>query len=300
MDIVDKARKTIENFISMITGEGLEAGIIEKKQYNFESVITSGKEKIKLQVYFGKKGVRTIIQGNKESNLYKLIHSIVFEQQEIPFNESLENEPANYIGTDEAGKGDIFGPLVVAGFYYDESIRNSLIKIGVRDSKELSDFQIKQIAGKLKKLYKGKYNVVFISPEKYNELYDKFKNLNKLLNWAHSKCAANLLESTDAGTVITDKFSKLELNITSESIDQKYVLEQTPKAERFLGVAAASILARASFLSWFIHQTEVGAILPRGAGDKAESALKKILKDHGKDSLNKIAKMHFKSVKKVL
>lgn len=300
MDIIGSARDTIETFLKQIITEGLEADIIDQKQYNFESVVSRGKEKVKLQVYFGKKGVKTIIQGNKESDLYKLVYSIIFEQQEIPFNNALEDEPANYIGTDEAGKGDIFGPLVVAGFHYDESIRNTLIELGVRDSKELSDFQIKQIAGKLKKLFDGNYNIVFISPEKYNELYASFNNLNKLLNWAHSKCAANLLESTNAATVITDKFSSLELNITSNNIDQKYTLEQTPKAERFLGVAAASILARASMVNWFEHQEEISINLPKGAGEKAEGVLAKILKEHGEASLINIAKMHFKSVKKVL
>lgn len=300
MDIISSARDTIETLLKQIINEGLEADVIDQKQYNFESVVSIGKEKIKLQVYFGKKGVKTIIQGNQESDLYKMVHSIVFEQQVIPFNNALEDEPANYIGTDEAGKGDIFGPLVVAGFHYDESIRESLIQINVRDSKELSDYQIKQIAGKLKRLFEGKYNIVFISPEKYNELYGNFNNLNKLLNWAHSKCAANLLESTDAETVITDKFSNLALNITSSNIDQKYILEQTPKAERFLGVAAASILARASFVNWFVHQKEISINLPKGASEKAEGVLAKILKQHGEESLNNIAKMHFKSVKKVL
>lgn len=300
MNLTTQARNAIEKLLRQIENEGLISDKIEQKQYNFESAISRGNEKIKLQVYFGKKGVKTILQGNQESDLYKLVQSIVFEQQALPFNDALEDEPVNYIGTDEAGKGDIFGPLVVAGFHYDESIRNTLAGIGVRDSKDLSDFQIKQIAGKLKKMYEGKYSIVFISPEKYNELYASFNNLNKMLNWAHSKCAANLLETTDAGTVITDKFSKLELNITSGNIEQKYTLEQTPRAERFLGVAAASILARASFLSWFVQQIEVAENLPRGAGEKAETSLRKIIKDHDRDTLNKIAKMHFKSVKKVL
>jgi ribonuclease HIII len=300
MDIIDKARDTIEKFIGLLKSEDLYVEGIEQKQYNFESSVTRGKEKVKLQVYFGKKGIKTIIQGNQESDLYKLVNSIIFEQQVIPFRDSIQDEPDNYIGTDEAGKGDIFGPLVVAGFYYDQSIRNTLESIGVRDSKELSDFQIKQIAGKLKKLFKGRYDIVFISPEKYNELYSKFNNLNKLLNWAHSKCAANLLETSDAGIVITDKFSKLELNITSGKIRQKYTLEQTPKAERFLGVAAASILARDSFLSWFVRQTETAVNLPKGASDKAEAVLAKLIKDGGKESLTKIAKMHFKSIGKVL
>ena len=92
----------------------------------------------------------------------------------------------------------------------------------------------------------------------------------------------------------------MELNITSGKINQKYTLEQTPKAERFLGVAAASILARASFLSWFVQQTETSVNLPKGASDKAEAVLAKLLKSGGKVSLEKIAKMHFKSIRKVL
>ena len=110
------------------------------------------------------------------------------------FKENEIDEPFNYIGTDESGKGDFFGPLVVAGVLGDKQSLIELKKIEVKDSKELTDSVINKLAGRIKNLVKGKYEIIAINPAKYNELYSKIGNLNRLLGWAHAKVLENILE----------------------------------------------------------------------------------------------------------
>ncbi len=203
------------------------------------------------------------------------------------------------IGVDEAGKGDYFGYLVVAAVYADAPAESRLAALGVKDSKMLSDMAIKQLAPRIKKLCK--YDIVRISPEKYNTLYAKFKSLNKLLAWAHSRAIENLLSKVECNTVITDKFGdeKLVKDALMER-GKKITLIQRTSAESDIAVAAASVLAREEFLSTLRKLgREIGMVLPKGA-THVEEAGQQIVKVHGKDALSFVAKMHFKTTKRIM
>jgi len=126
------------------------------------------------------------------------------------------------IGVDESGKGDYFGYLIVVAIYTDENTEKKLKEIGVKDSKKLSDVKIKKIAPQIKKICK--YEIIKISPEKYNSLYRKFRNLNKLLAWAHARAIENMLKRRKANIVISDKFSNIATcssNSISSSLESK-------------------------------------------------------------------------------
>ena len=115
-----------------------------KKEYNYEITASEGADKCKILVYFGKKGVKTVLQGNELSTLYKRVDSIVFNKL-FNFKEEPEtDEPDAYIGTDESGKGDIFGPLVIAAVYVDDTTIGKLSAMGVKDSKEIKNGTKKQ------------------------------------------------------------------------------------------------------------------------------------------------------------
>ncbi|MBU2506866.1 MAG: ribonuclease HIII [Bacteroidetes bacterium] len=265
---------------------------IELKLYNYEFIVQHGADKIKVQVYFGKKGLRTVLQGNPNSPFYAKLNDILFEQTSIQFIAEEFAEPDNYIGTDETGKGDYFGPLVTAAFHFENSHREYLKKAGVRDSKELNDIRINEIAHKLMKHFPDKYEIVLIAPEKYNELYVKFKNLNRILTWSHSTAAKNLLSRVECSNIITDKFSNELLHLTGAG--KNVESHQIEKGERYLGVAAASILARAAMNTWFDHKKFEGLQLPKGASAEVEKKAKELKKKFGEDFLHKIAKLHFK------
>ena len=206
-----------------------------------------------------------------------------------------------HIGTDESGKGDYFGPLVIAGVWVDERLQKLLIQLGVRDSKKLSDSQCRDLAGKIRDLCPGKYHIVEISPEKYNQLHEQFlrekKNLNHLLAWGHARAIESLLERQNCSQAVADQFGD-EKYITSKLMEKgKTVqLKQTPKAERFIAVAAASVLARDRFLSRLEQlSAELGIKLPKGASPAVIEAGRQIIRERGVDTLSRFAKLHFKT-----
>lgn len=299
MDNKQKALNSITKYRVELKNHGFECWEIEEKQYHYEFSSNLNRIKNKILVYFGKKGVKTVIQGNPTSKEYQEINSIVSGNYSFNFEIIPEKEYDQYIGTDETGKGDFFGPLVIAGFFVDEKVISSLIKFGVRDSKELTDFQINRIANQIRKKFPKNFSIISIHPEKYNQLYEKFKNVNKLLDWAHSKAIENLYQLKKTKTVIVDQFSKKPLSIstTHEFSDVEFV--SMPKAEKHLGVAAASILARNEMNKWFMNKQEEGFNLPKGASNGIEDVAKQIYLKGGKDKLASFIKLHFKTTKKI-
>jgi len=300
MDIKKSAFNRIEKIKSEIEHLGFNTSTIEEKQYNFEFSVNSAQDKLKIQVYFGKKGVKTIIQGNKDSILYKEVYPFLFEQELFGFSNQNTDEPDEYIGSDESGKGDVFGPLVIGAFYVNKNIKAILVKLGVRDSKELTENQITEIAQNLIRNFPDDYEIVTIYPEKYNELYERYNNLNSIMTWAHSTAINNLLKRKNCTEVISDKFSNKGLNIDLNINSQKVNVLQIPKAEKYLGVAAASYIARHKFNTWFVKQKSLGLNLPKGASEEVNNFLVKNHLDKNPVELRKIAKLHFKNIKRLL
>ena len=204
------------------------------------------------------------------------------------------------IGIDESGKGDYFGPLVIAAAYVNPVIERDLKLMKVRDSKRISDPRVLQLASDLRQVCK--HSIVAIGPERYNELYQKIGNLNRLLAWGHARALENLLEQVDAQQAIADQFGDERFILNALLEKGKHVqLVQRPKAEEDLAVAAASILARAEFLRRLSALSEkVGTSLPKGASPSVELAARMVVKKRGQDALRTIAKLHFKTTKAVL
>jgi ribonuclease HIII len=210
-------------------------------------------------------------------------------------------EPLHYIGTDESGKGDYFGPLVVAGVIVDSVTAVQLKKIGVKDSKLLSDDIIKKLSPLIKKIVDNKFDIIVITPKTYNSLHAKMKNVNKILGWSHAKVIENLLAKEDVKDAISDKFGNERLIKDSlQEKGKKINLMQFTKAEKYTAVAAASILARNRFSEWFTEQSEKNNLmLPKGASKIVDNALKDIKEKYGVGILNEIAKVHFKTTNKL-
>jgi ribonuclease HIII len=205
------------------------------------------------------------------------------------------------IGIDESGKGDYFGPLVIAAVFVDATTQGELKLMDVRDSKKLSDGRILEMAPDIKTICP--HSVIAIGPKKYNELYTKIKNLNRLLAWGHAKALENLLErGVTCERAISDQFGdeRLILHALQEK-GRRIVLEQRTKAESDLAVAAASVLARAEFLLRLKRLSdEVGTTLPKGASPAVQLAAKMVIKKHGRERLGSVAKLHFKTTQSIL
>ncbi len=205
-----------------------------------------------------------------------------------------------HIGTDESGKGDYFGPLVVAGMFLPEKQESVLRELGVRDCKKISENRVRELSEVLKKGYK--HSLVVIGPSKYNELYEKLRNLNRILAWAHARVIENILEVVDCSLAITDQFGN-KLFVQNALLKKGKTIEliQQTKAEEDLAVAAASIIARAEFLKrlYFLSK-DVGVELPKGSSPLAEEAGVKLVELKGIQVLDQTAKKHFKLTPRIL
>ncbi len=273
---------------------------VEEKKYNFEFTVDDTENKLKIQVYFGKKGIKQVVQGNKNSSLFEKVSALISEPVNL-FKDVNEGITEEYIGSDESGKGDFFGPLVVAAFYITAEISERLRMLGVKDSKELSDSAIMEIAQKLKVSFSENFEIFELTPEQYNKEYDSIgKNLNKLLTFAHSRAVEKLLDKHPAVKyVITDKFSSKSLDILTEPRFAKVKFIQETKAEKYPGVAAASILAREKVVLWFRNLEQKGIYLPKGASAAVDKTAKELARKYGKDNLYRICKTHFKNFSKI-
>ena len=108
------------------------------------------------------------------------------------------------IGIDESGKGDYFGPLVIAAVFVDANTQDELTLMNVRDSKKISDGRILEMAPDIRMICP--HSIIAIGPQRYNELYAKIRNLNRLLAWGHAKALETLLEKVSCGRAIADQF----------------------------------------------------------------------------------------------
>jgi len=295
------ALNEIENTTKILTKQGYSVTSPDKKLYNYEIIVNSKNEQIKFQVYFGNKGIKKVLQGNHELKIYKELEEILFGKKIFESDPNEELSFKEYAGTDESGKGDYFGPLVVAAVYINSKTKNELEKIGVKDSKLISDDTIKILESKIKRIVAGNFEVIQINPEKYNHLYESFKNLNKIMAWAHSKAIENLLLNVKCSNVISDKFGNEKL--IKDELKKKNIevnLYQTTKGERFTAVAAASILARAKVVDWFnIKSREAGFDIPKGGGQLVTLAAKRVYDQFDNKYLMKMIKFHFKNSKSI-
>jgi ribonuclease HIII len=262
------------------------------------------KEKLSVAVY--EKGPKVVVQGKETEDFVRFyLEPEILKEARVGYEEVLNPtmfEP--HFGIDESGKGDFFGPLVIAGVYVDREIARQLLALGVTDSKKIgSDNRIHQLADEIGRTPGLAANVVLIGPEKYNSLYEKFGNLNDLLAWGHARVIENLLlQRPDCKRSLSDKFAN-ERVIQRALLKQarEIQIDQQTKAESDIAVAAASILAREKFVRWMESRGRaLGIMLPKGVSAAVKSAARAVVEKAGRDSLRTVAKMHFRTSAEVL
>ena len=209
-----------------------------------------------------------------------------------------------HIGVDESGKGDYFGPLVVAAVYVDEPIVHQLEALGVRDSKTIkSDKKIILLAQEIKKIVGDRLSMVTMGPAAYNRMYAKIGNVNKILAWAHARTIENVLEKVpDCPRALADQFGP-EARIKSALMERgkKITLEQRTKAESDPAVAAASIIARAGFVTALNRMEKKYQIeIPKGCSEKVRKVAENLIQAHAPTLLLESVKCHFKTTDQVL
>jgi ribonuclease HIII len=262
-------------------------------------------QKNKLSVAVYEKGPKVLVQGKgvEEFVQFELEPKILGEArlgyEEVHSPEMFEP----HFGVDESGKGDFFGPLVISGVYVDRGIARKLLDAGVVDSKRIgSDTRIRALADTIRKSSLGLAETVLIGPAKYNELYEKFGNLNKLLGWGHARVIENLLEKKpDCPRSLSDQFA--DARVIERSLLRhggRIGIEQRMRAESDIAVAAASILAREAFINWLERRgKELGLRLERGVSANVKEAAKKLVEANGPQALREVAKVHFRTAHEI-
>jgi ribonuclease HIII len=263
-------------------------------------------QKAKLSIAVYEKGPKVVVQGKDTEDFVRFyLEPEILKEARLGYEEVLQPEMFEpHFGIDESGKGDFFGPLVVAGVYVERQIAHHLLSLGVMDSKRIgSDRRIRQLADEIEKTPGLAANIVLIGPEKYNSLYEKFANLNDLLAWGHSRVIENLLiQRPDCKRSLSDKFAN-ERVIQRALLKQGRLIQidQRTKAESDVAVAAASILARDKFVRWLdTHSKKLGVLLPKGVSEGVKSAALAVVEKFGREALRTIAKMHFRTSAEVL
>ncbi len=255
--------------------------------------------------YYPKKG-KLLIQGRGAEDFLKNTLQLQPEAKSAPALSTtlpalVDTTP--HFGVDESGKGDYFGPLVVAGVYTDERCAAELVRLGCKDSKSIpDDKKIHAIAEKIKKTAGVVYEIICIGPRRYNELYAEMGNLNRLLAWGHARVIAALHEKVPScPRALSDQFANEW--VLKRALGQRHIpvqLEQRTKAESDVAVAAASILARDRFVQW-MQQTAAASQcpMPLGCAPHVTRAAQHFVATHGRDRLQDVAKLHFKVTQKL-
>ena len=295
----------LTSFTSLLTAEQATKlrSLLQELGFEFSAkqytLFFAQKNKLSVAVY--EKGPKVLIQGKgvEEFVQFELEPKILGEAklgyEEVHSPEMFEP----HFGVDESGKGDFFGPLVIAGVYVDRGIARKLMEGGVQDSKRISsDARIRAIAETIRKTSMGLNDVVLIGPAKYNELYEKFGNLNKLLAWGHARVIENLMaKKPDCPRSLSDQFA--DARLIEQSLfrhGQKIQIQQRPRAESDIAVAAASILAREAFINWLEREgKKLGVRLERGVSPAVKTTAQKLVECRGPDSLRQLAKIHFRT-----
>jgi ribonuclease HIII len=283
-------------------------GILADHGFEFaekpHTLYAAKKGKLNVSVY--EKGPKVLVQGKETEDFVRFIlEPEILGEARLGYDEVLHPDRFEpHFGIDESGKGDFFGPLVIAGVFTDAAITRALAGAGIMDSKRItSGARIRKLAETIRAIPGIRHAIVSIGPEKYNELHKKFGSINRLLAWGHARTIALLHEQKpDCPRALSDQFAQphvLERALKGQKIAIQ--LDQRTKAESDPAVAAASILARERFIDWMSRTSAASGIeLPLGASDAVIQAGKQVVERHGAASLGKVAKLHFRTSGRIL
>lgn len=277
----------------------LGADIVERRpiDYGMQFRLTRGPEAAIVNIYEGRKGRRVVVQ--QSSKLADELRELA-GQPAAPAAPKLPKWKA-WCGSDESGKGDLLGPLVVAAVAVTRDVARTLSRMGVRDSKQLTNAQARGLDRKIRDAAPAK--VVGWMPPEYNRRYEEVRNLNRLLGEAHAEAIMGVAaRQPGLEAAVVDQFgSEGTMGKALEAAGWKGVLEQRPGADATdVAVGAASIVARAAFLRGMEQLSrQEGVILRMGASEDAMESARAFVERHGREALPRVAKMHFKSVAQI-
>lgn len=249
---------------------------------------------------------KCLVQGKGATDFVQFVlEPLVLQEVRTGYEEVLHPQAFEpHLGIDESGKGDFFGPMVVAAVYTNEDLTRQFQEIGVKDSKNISsDKKAMAMARQIRERLGNRFALVTIGPRAYNRLYAKMRSVNTLLAWGHARALEDLLDVVPScPRAVADQFGpKRQIEQALMRKGRTIALEQRPRAESDPAVAAASILARAAFLYGLEKMgKELKTEIPKGASSRVVEVATQLVRDRGPAVLVDAAKCHFKTTDKVL
>jgi len=267
------------------------------------TIIAAERADCRINLY---KSGKCLIQGREaEEFVTFVLEPMILQEVKVGYEEVLAPDTiAPHMGVDESGKGDFFGPMVIAGAYVDPQLAATMREMNVRDSKTItSDKVAMDMADALRKLLGDRYTIVSIGPAAYNRLYTSMRSVNAILAWAHARAIENLLEKIPTcPRAISDQFGNKQQVINAlMQRGKKIELVQRHKAESDPAVAAASVLARGAFLRSLKQMAQTySQPFPKGASAAVKEAAINLVRGKGPGILIETAKCHFRTADAVL
>ena len=239
---------------------------------------------------------KTVFQG-KDANVYAA--AFMQGQDEIPNTATTNQYPQ--AGSDEVGTGDYFGPVCVCASYVTQDNVDFLIKLGVRDSKQMSDADMLKIGPLL--MERIPHSLLIVPPQKYNRVHES-NNLNAIKAKLHNQAYINLAKKIELPSFkIIDQFT-LETSYYRYLKNEPQIIHgihfETKAEDKYLSVAVGSIISRYGFLkTWEEMEKKYNMTLPKGSGDKVDIVAQAFVERYGLERLGEIAKLHFKNTEKI-
>ena len=239
---------------------------------------------------------KTVFQG-KDANVYAA--AFMQGQDEIPNTATTNQYPQ--AGSDEVGTGDYFGPVCVCASYVTQDNVDFLIKLGVRDSKQMSDADMLKIGPLL--MEHIPHSLLIVPPQKYNRVHES-NNLNAIKAKLHNQAYINLAKKIELPSFkIIDQFT-LETSYYRYLKNEPQIIHgihfETKAEDKYLSVAVGSIISRYGFLkTWEEMEKKYNMTLPKGSGDKVDIVAQAFVERYGLERLGEIAKLHFKNTEKI-
>ncbi|MGM9519139.1 MAG: ribonuclease HIII [Phascolarctobacterium sp.] len=276
--------------------------------YGHQFVVELAQAKLTLNVYNGKKGLNYVFSGDSalEGKVRELIAGEKVDGVAASAASANALPRGKWAGSDESGKGDFFGPLVVAAVVVDDSTATKLAAAGVKDCKLLTDKKILELEETIKENVID-FSVLELKPKVYNLRYAQVTaqggKLNQLLGYGHVAALSQVLERNhDCHAALIDQFTTSTVNV--RELQKRFPecqVRQQPRAEINLAVAAASVLARARFLRTMAELAEAAgeAALPKGGGEGATACARRLAAKLGKAELANFVKLHFANYSRI-
>ena len=329
-----------EEYINHLEETLCSLGNVQTKSINYgvQIVLTAAGKKVTLNVYNGKKGI-SLVWGGENSELQdqaiELVHQIQLQNKKTNTLRNSEGNgspagsvsaetlhfssfrprfllaeesdfPGIWLGSDESGKGDYFGPLVVSAVCLDRQGGKKLLDAGVKDCKALTDEKVLALGNIIRETALAS-SVLVMKPRVYNMRYEQIQkeggSLNNLLALGHVAALKQAWQKYPlCKWALVDQFARnndIPDGVRAFAPDMKVL--QRPRAEEDIAVASASVLARAAFLQTLQQMAPEAGIgrIPKGGGEAATNAARRLVHKQGMDVLDRFVKLHFANTKKL-